>query len=50
MCVLSTLYNKLVSTELYNLRIMCLFKFYKVHVDHMLKETDMSNQLKVIES
>ena len=32
--------NKLVSTDIYILTFMRLFKFYNMHVQHMLRETD----------
>jgi len=47
LCV-STLFNKLVTTDVYTLTFMRLYKFYKIHVQHMLSETDLSNQVKMI--
>ena len=44
---IATLINKLVSTQLYmyTFTITPLFKFYKMHVQHMLRETDLSNKI-----
>jgi len=45
-----TLFKKLVSTELYTLTITRFFIFYKMHVQHMLRETDLTNQVKIIKT
>ena len=45
-CLL-TLFNKIVSTYLYTFTIMRLFKFYKMYVQHMLSETDLSNHVQL---
>ena len=29
---------------------MRLFKFYEIHVQHMLRETDLSNQVKIVKT
>ena len=49
MCI-STLFNKPLSTKIYTLTFMRLFNFYKLHVQHMLRETDLSNRVKIVKT
>jgi len=45
---ISILFNKPVSTDIYTLTSIRLIQFYKMHVQHMLRETDdLSNQVKL---
>jgi len=39
--------SQLVNTQIYTLTFMRSFKFYKMLVQHMLRETDFSNQVKI---
>jgi len=40
---ISTVFNTLLSTDIYTLSFMCLFKCHKMQVQHILRETDLSN-------
>ena len=47
---LCTVFNTLESTDIYTLTSRRLFKFYKMHVQRMVRATELSNQVKLVKT